>query len=536
MVSGGVISSVGKGIITSSLGQLLESRGYKVALMKIDPYINIDAGTMRPTEHGEVYVTEDGFETDQDLGNYERFTTFTTNSWNSVTTGQIYEKVIRDEREGKYHGKCVEVIPHIPMEVVRRIKQTAETEDADITLVEIGATAGEYQIFPFLDAARRMKNNGEKVCFVHVGYLPTPKTVGEQKSKPLQRSVMDLMSVGVMPDFVVCRSDQPVDEERRQKISLNCNVLSSHIISAHNVSSIYEVPISLRNQNFDEKILDIFGLKHGDEQGFEKWMAHFQKSQQYRRNITVGVVGKYLDFGDFKVEDSYISVVEALRHAAWHEDMNVNVKWLDSKRYDDEENLSELNELNAIIVPGGFGESGVNGKINAIKHARENNIPFLGLCYGLQLAVVEYARNVLNLQGAHTTEIFSETPHPVIYIMPDQAKLLAKNKFGGSMRLGAYDATLKEGTMAHELYGQAEIRERHRHRYEVNNDYRKKLTDAGLIVSGVNEELDLVEFIELPNNKHPFFLATQAHPEFKSKFFKPSPPFTGLVRAALAKD
>lgn len=537
IVTGGVISGVGKGILSSSIAALLEMQGYKVAVMKIDPYLNVDAGTMRPTEHGEVFVTEDGFETDQDLGNYERFTSISTSKDSSVTTGQVYLQVIQDERAGRYDGKCVEVIPHIPLEVIKRIRLVAEKNQADFVIVEIGATAGEYQILPFLEAVRRMKFSGEEVKFVHIGYLPIPGKIGEQKTKPIQRSIFDLLSCGIKPDFVVCRSEKPVDGIRKRKIALNCNVKEENIISAPDIGFVYEVPLNFNGEGFDKKLLAEFNLPFNPEaRKLIEWKQRMQKINNFKRSIKIGVVGKYFDIGDFTLEDSYISVLEAVKHAAWLEGFKPEIKWIDSKAFEKNiESLACLNEFDGIIVPGGFGSSGVEGKINAIKYCREQKIPFLGLCYGLQLAVIEFSRNIAGLKQANSTELDRNAKQPVIDILPEQKKNLNDKNFGASMRLGAFQAKLKQGTIVRRLYAQELISERHRHRWECNNAFMPLLEKHGLIVSGINPERNLVEFIELPETKHPFFLATQSHPEFKSRFLQPSPVFIGLIKAAIQR-
>lgn len=537
-VTGGVISSVGKGIITSSIAKLIEAQGCKVTAMKVDPYINVDAGTMRPTEHGEVYVTEDGFETDQDLGNYERFAEITTYKDNSVTTGQIYHQVIKDEREGNYHGKCVEVIPSIPLEVIRRVKKVAEKTKADVVLCEVGGSAGEYQIFPFLDAIRRMRYNNENIAHIHVGFLPIPSKVGEQKTKPLQRSIFDLLSVGVLPDFVVGRSPEPMDDQRKLKIALNCSLKKGHVFSAPDVDLIYEVPLELQKQGVDEKILDHLGLPFQEKtKAMKEWTALVEKIKKNdQQELVIGIIGKYFDIGDFSLKDSYISVIESVKHAAWHNDVKIKIMWIDSKKFEeDPEKLKELSELHGIIVPGGFGETGIEGKILAAKYAREQKIPYLGLCYGLQMAVIEFARHVCNLERAHTTEIDRNTPYPVIDILPEQKKNLEDKNFGASMRLGGYSAQLKQGTIIRELYGKDIVSERHRHRWECNREFIPLLEKHGLVIAGKNEEKDLVEFIELPRQVHPYYVGTQAHPEFKSKFMKPAPLFVGLVKAAIKR-
>jgi len=536
VVTGGVISSVGKGILASSLAKLVEAQGYKVGAVKIDPYINVDAGTMRPTEHGEVYVTADGFEADQDLGNYERFTDIVTTHKNSITTGQIYWQVISDEREGKYDGKCVEVIPQIPLEVIRRIHEVVTAQKPDFLFIEIGATAGEYQIFPFLDAIRRMRFSGMPVRVVHLGYVPVPDKVGEQKTKPLQRSIFDLLSVGVCPDFVVGRSSQPLDDDRKNKIALNCSIKRKNVFSAYDCDLVYEVPVVLHQQGMDVRLLDEFDIDYHESEEYRKWEALVQKIKELKDEVKIYIVGKYFDTGKFTLEDSYISIIEAVKHAAWHCGAKPVIKWVDSKEFEKHpDRLNRLDDADCLIIPGGFGASGIEGKISAIKYARENKIPFLGLCYGLQLAVIEFARHKCGLADAHTTEIDPKTKAPVIDILPEQKKNLKDKNFGASMRLGEQPATLKEGTIARKYYGTENISERHRHRWEVNRRYVSELEKKGLVISGINEDKNLVEFIELPESVHPYFVATQAHPEFKSKFMKPSPLFTGLIENGIKK-
>lgn len=536
-VTGGVISTVGKGILSASICQLIESQGYSVSAVKIDPYINIDAGTMRPTEHGEVFVTSDGFETDQDLGNYERFSSMVTTRENSITTGQIYLSVIENERKGGYGGKCVEVIPHIPLEVMRRLRELAESQKVDVVVVEIGGTVGEYQIFPFTEAARRMKFEGDTVVFVHIGYLPIPSSVGEQKSKPLQRSIFDLMAMGIKPDFVFGRSRLPLDRQRREKIAFNCGIMPEKVISAHDVEFIYEIPVNFADQDFDKRIIKELGLRFEAKGLFSEWKKMCAKARACAKPVKIGIVGKYFDTGSFKLEDSYMSVIEAVKHASWHNDRRPEINAIDSKEFEkNPESLQTLNEFDAVIVPGGFGKEGIEGKISAINYCRKKKIPFLGLCLGLQLAVVEFARNECNFGNANSTEFDPLTQHNVIDILPEQKMRLGENKFGASMRLGNYTAKLRHGSLVHRLYGTDTAIERHRHRYEVNNAFRPFLEQAGMVVSGINAERNLVEYIELNQGAHPFFIATQAHPEFTSRFMKPNPLFDGLVKSAIKNE
>ncbi|MFC1754107.1 CTP synthase [Thermoproteota archaeon] len=533
VVTGGVLSGVGKGTVTASIGRLLKNQGYKVTGIKIDPYINIDAGTMRPTEHGEVFVTEDGGETDQDLGTYERFLNETLLKDQNITTGQVYETVIKRERNLEYDGKCVEVIPHIPMEIKNRIRNTSKEQKADFCLVEVGGTIGDYQNLLFVEALREMRLEGDGVLFIHVGYLPIPSNLGEMKTKPFQRSVRDLNSIGVQPDFLVARSRKPLDEVRKEKLSLFCNVKPEEVVSAPDVKYIYEVPLVFEKQTICKKILEKFGMEY--KQGTMKdWEAMIERIKNLNKEVKIGIIGKYFDIGDFTLEDSYISVIESIKHACWNNNVNPSIEWVDSKQFEkDEKTLSVLEGFDGIIVPGGFGSSGVEGKIKAIKYAREKDIPFLGLCYGLQLAVIEFARNMCGMDNANSTEIDKSTKYPVIDILPEQKKIIEESKYGGTMRLGAYKAVLKKDTKVHALYGTAEASERHRHRYEVNPEYINELEKKGIIFSGKSHDGILMEFLELQDNR--YHVATQAHPEFKSRPNKPAPLFDGLIKACLKK-
>ncbi len=535
IVTGGVISTLGKGIVAGSLGALLKMRGYKVTAVKIDPYINVDAGTMRPTEHGEVFVTFDGGETDQDIGNYERFLDENIPKNHNITTGQVYLEVIKRERNLEYDGKCVEVIPHIPLEVQRRLRKAADDTQADYVIVEIGGTIGDYQNVLFLEAVRTMRLKGEPMIFAHVTYLPIPRTAGEMKSKPAQHSLRALNANGIQADFVIARSDEPIDEVRKEKISVFGNVKKEHVISCQDLESIYDVPLLLQEQKFDELVVNSFhespkplGKKFSD------WKALAAKSRNGGKEVKIGVIGKYFNSGDFTLEDSYISVIEAIKHAAYNNDVKPVIQWINSLEYEKSpEKLEGLKEYDALIIPGGFGKTGVEGKISAIKYAREENIPFLGLCYGLQLAVIEHARNVINIKDANSAEIDMSSDDLVIDVLPEQKKNLEAKNYGASMRLGNYEAVLKKGTRTFNLYGEEKIFERHRHRYEVNPEYKEKLEKKGLVFSGLSPEGKLVEFIE--RSDHPFFIATQAHPEFTSRPLNPNPLFDGLVKAALKK-
>ncbi|MBO3769539.1 MAG: CTP synthase [Thermoproteota archaeon] len=533
-VTGGVISGIGKGITAASIGKILQARGYRVTAVKIDPYLNWDAGTLRPTEHGEVWVTEDAGEIDQDLGHYERFLDIDIPKKNNITTGQIYGTVIERERRGEYLGKTVEVIPHITDEIKRRIKAAAEEAQADFTIVEIGGTVGEYQSEIYYMAARLMKAEGEKVIFIHVAYLPIPKHLGEMKTKPVQQSVERLGELGIQPDFIICRAEGFIDDVRKEKISIFCNVPKDHIISNPDLENVYELPLIFEEQNLGSKILEKFGVEQRKPE-LSEWKKFVDALNNATKKVRIGIVGKYFEIGEYRLPDAYISVIEAVKHACAANFLKPVFKFMDSMDFEeDPEKLSILNELDGIIVPGGFGAKGIEGKIAAIKYVRERKIPFLGLCLGLQLAVVEYARNVIGLEKANSTEFDPNTPHPVIDILPEQREILKESRYGASMRLGAYPAVLKPGTLVYRLYGNVPVvYERHRHRYEVNPKYHEALQKHGMVFSGVSPDGRLVEFIELRD--HPFFVATQAHPEFKSRPLKPAPLFKGFIEACIKK-
>ena len=535
-IVGGVMSGVGKGITTASVGKVLQSKGFSVTAMKIDPYINVDAGTMNPTEHGEVFVTDDGIETDQDIGNYERFLDIKVLSDNYMTTGRVYESVIHRERNLEYDGKCVEVVPHIPLEVIRRIKKVAKDTKADFVLIEIGGTIGEYQNVLFLEAARMLKSKQPKDVIVFmVSYLPIPNKIGEMKTKPTQYAARTLNSAGIQADFIVCRSEVALDEARKEKISMFCNIEKDCVISAPDLNSIYDLPVNFDKENLAQKILSKFGMKVR-KKDLKDWKRLANKIKGLDKTIKIGIVGKYFNTGDFVLSDSYISVIEAIKHAAWVNNKKPVIEWINSEEYEkNPSKLKELKKLNGVIVPGGFGSRGIEGKIKAIEYLRKNKIPFLGLCYGMQIACIEYARNVCKLKNANTSEINKDMEHPVIDIMPEQKKNLKERNFGATMRLGAYPAKLKNGTIARNAYKSNEISERHRHRWEVNPDYVEILQEKGLIFSGTSPDGRLMEIIELPKNKHPFFVATQFHPEFKSRPLKSHPLFREFVKAGIGK-
>lgn len=531
-VMGGVLSGLGKGIAVSSIGLLLKNRGYKVSAMKIDPYINVDAGTMNPTEHGEVFVTADGLETDQDIGNYERFLDTTLTHHHYMTTGQVYLSVIQRERALEYHGKCVEVVPHVPEEVIQRVTTAARVSRADIQLIEIGGTVGEYQNMLFLEAARMMHlRMPGQVQFILVSYLPIPSQLGEMKTKPTQYAVRTLNSAGIQPDFILGRASQPLDQPRKERLSINCNMHPADIISAPDVKNIYEIPLNFEKEKLAEKILVKFGLRPRVND-LRQWRRMVRLASDPARSVVrIGLVGKYFSTGKFTLADSYISVIEAVRHAAWTNGRRVELTWLNAESYErDPKALAELDGFDGIVVPGGFGTRGVEGKIRAIEHVRTHQIPFFGLCYGMQLAAVEFARHVLRWTDANTTEVNPTTSKPVIDLLPEQEALVREHHLGGSMRLGQYRCRLTPGTQVAAAYGQKNVDERHRHRYEFQNKYLERFTKAGLIVAGREVGRGLVEILELPT--HPWFIGTQFHPELLSHPLKPHPLFVSFVKAA----
>ncbi len=528
-VTGGVLSGVGKGTITSSIAKLLKEQGYIINVIKIDPYLNFDAGTMRPTEHGEVFVTYDGGETDQDIGNYERFLDQKISKENNITSGQVYYTVINRERNLSYEGKCVSVIPHIPDEVKRRIRKSSIKTNADFTLVEVGGTTGDYENVLFLEAFREMRLEMEQVMFVHVVYLPVPNNIGEMKTKPAQHSIRELNARGIQPDFIITRSKHQMDAIRRKKLASFANLSSERVISAPDVPSIYDIPILFEDEGLTQMILSQFNLPF-KENTLSTWKQQSDEIKALDKKITIGIVGKYFETGNFILEDSYVSVIEAIKHAGYASSIKPEIDWIDAKQFEESpDSLSSLASYDAVIVPGGFGTSGIEGKIATIKYCREHSIPFLGLCYGLQLATIEFARSVCNITDAHTTEVMT-TENPLIDILPEQKELLKNNQYGATMRLGEYPAHLIQKTKVQQFYDKTIVHERHRHRYEVNPDYHTTLSDNGLIFSGLSPDKRLVEFIELPN--HPFFIATQAHPEFNSSVETPHPLFLGLISAA----
>ncbi|MCL6520350.1 MAG: CTP synthase [Armatimonadetes bacterium] len=523
-VTGGVVSSIGKGITAASLGRLLKNRGFKVTMQKIDPYINVDAGTMNPFQHGEVFVTNDGAETDLDLGHYERFVDVDLTRESNVTTGSIYNAVIQKERRGDYLGATVQVIPHITDEIKERIRNAPLEAGADVAVVELGGTVGDIEGQPFLEAIRQFKKDAgpENVLYIHVTLIPFVGPWGEVKTKPTQHSVARLREMGIQPDILVCRSKVPLSEEMKEKISLFCDVDKEAIIEALDTECIYEVPLKFEAEGLAKQVIKRLGLHNGEPQ-LAEWQRIVDILKHPKRRTTIAVVGKYVANGD-----AYISIGEAIKHGGIANETGVDVKWIDSEEIEGKGAEELLKDVDAVVVAGGFGARGTEGKIEAIRYVRENNVPFLGLCYGLQMAVIEYARHKCGLAEANTEEIDPECIHPVIHLLPEQKGVVSK---GGTMRLGIYPCRIAEGTLAWKIYGDELVYERHRHRFEVNNAYRDQLAEAGMVFSGVSPDNRLVEIIELPD--HPFFIATQFHPEFKSRPNRAHPLFAGLVKAAL---
>lgn len=537
-VLGGVMSGVGKGVVTSSIGLLLQQKGYPVNLVKVDPYLNVDAGTMNPTEHGEVFVLKSGLETDQDMGNYERFLNRDLTNEDYMTSGMVYQSVIDRERALGYNGKCVEAIPHVRDEIISRMEAAAAYNGSRVSVIEIGGTVGDFQNALFIDAARVLKMKyPDDVLYVMVSYLPTPGTLGEMKTKPTQSAVRELNSYGVQPDFIIARSKEPVDDKRKEKLSISCNVRRDRIISAPDISSIYEAPLNFEKDKLSDAILDALKLPENKKASLAAWKKFAAAvSNAKAPEVTIAIVGKYFDSGDFVLSDAYLSVIEAIKFSAAALGRRAKISWVNSKELEKRgvKPADVLGKYQGIIVPGGFGESGIEGKIKAIQYAREHQMPYFGLCYGMQLMVIEYARNVLKLKEAHTTEIKKTAADPVVDVMLEQKKHLADNKYGGTMRLGVYPAYLKKGTIARAAYKKELIEERHRHRYEINPAYVQSLEEAGLVFSGTSPDSVLMEIAELPREKHPFMLGTQFHPELQARPLAPHPLFTEFIRTASA--
>lgn len=536
-IIGGVMSGVGKGVAVSSLGKILQTYGFKVSAIKIDPYLNIDAGTMNPIEHGEVFVTEDGAETDQDLGNYERFLDQNMYNFNYMTTGQIYQSVLEKERKLQYGGRCVEVVPHITEEIISRIKRAGARTKADFVLVEIGGTVGEYQNLIFLEAARMMhlKMPG-KVLFIMVSYLPVPKMVGEMKTKPTQHAVRSLNAIGIQPDIIIGRSEVNIDEPRKEKIAIFCNVDKEDVISAPDEDNIYQIPVNLEKAGLGRRVLSKMDMKPKKKKfDLGPWMQIVKKMKNNLKPVKIAIVGKYFVTGNFSLTDSYISVIEAVKHASWQMNRSPKIQWLDAEEYEkNPKKLKELKKFDGIIIPGGFGNRAVEGKIKVIKFARENKIPFFGLCLGMQLAVIELARSLAKLKKANSSEFDPDCEFPVISTMEEQEAKIKDRKMGGTMRLGGQSCELLPGSISRRAYGEKLVSERHRHRYEFNNFYKDVLEKNGVRFAGINREKNLVEIIELKN--HPFFVGVQFHPEFKSRPLSPHPLFVEFIKSAIKKS
>lgn len=533
-VIGGVMSGVGKGIAASSIGKILQAKGFNVNLVKVDPYLNVDAGTMNPTEHGEIFVLKSGLETDQDMGNYERFLDKDLGDEDYITSGMVYQYVIEKERNLGYKGKCVEAIPHIRDEIIRRIERATLVNGSSISVIEIGGTVGDFQNAMFIEAARvmHMAKQGN-VIFIMVTYLPIPRKIGEMKTKPTQNAIRALNSYGVQPDIIIARSEVSLDKRRKEKIAVSCSVKSEDVISAPDIESIYEVPVNFERDSLGDIILSKLDLhKKTKKTNLAKWKNFITRIKKKKKGVKIAIVGKYFGTGDFTLSDSYLSVIEAIKFSAYKLGVEPEIHWLNAQDFEKKRKLERLSRYQGIIVPGGFGETGIKGKLAVIQYAREKKIPYFGLCYGMQLMVVEYARNVLGIKDACTIEINPKGKNPVIDIMPEQKKKLERKEYGGTMRLGTFPAYLKKGTFSRKLYGKEIVEERHRHRYEVNPEYIEILSSRDLIFSGVSPDKRFMEIAELPEKKHPFFLGTQFHPEFQARPLSPHPLFTGFIKAA----
>ncbi|MDF2068085.1 CTP synthase [Bacillus sp. Cr_A10] len=525
-VTGGVVSSLGKGITAASLGRLLKNRGLNVTIQKFDPYINLDPGTMSPYQHGEVFVTDDGAETDLDLGHYERFIDINLNKYSNITTGKVYSSVLRKERRGDYNGGTVQVIPHITNEIKNRLFLAAKETHADIVITEIGGTVGDIESLPFLETIRQMKRDvgSNNVMYIHCTLVPFIKAAGEMKTKPTQHSVKELRSLGIQPNVIVVRSEMPVPQDMKDKIALFCDIKPEEVIECIDADSLYEIPLNLQAQHLDQIVVDHFQLTT-KEADMTDWIALVDQVKSLSKKVRIGLVGKYVE-----LQDAYISVVEAMKHAGYKFDADVEVKWVNAEEVNDANVAEILSDVDGILVPGGFGDRGVEGKIAATRFARENNVPFLGICLGMQLATVEFARNILELEGAHSTELDPKTPHSIIDLLPEQKDV---EDLGGTLRLGLYPCKLTPGSKAHDAYGEELVYERHRHRYEFNNEYREQFEAAGFMFSGTSPDGRLIEIIELPD--HPFFVASQFHPEFVSRPQRPQPLFREFIKASVGE-
>lgn len=547
-VTGGVISGLGKGICTASTALLLKELGYKVTSLKVDMYLNIDAGTINPMEHGEVFVTEDGVETDQDLGNYERFLDLNFQRHNYMTMGQVYYDVITKERRLGYDGQDVEGHIHIPEEIIKRIKETAERDNAEIMFIEVGGTVGEYQNMIFFETIRRFKQQYPKNIFlIHLVYLPKPGFLGEIKSKPAQTSIYELYKLGLQPNFVICRSENAIDKNKKHTIAFNTGVKEEDVISAPDVPSVYEIPLVLKKQMMGRKLLKEMGLKPKIKPN-KDWDKLIENIKSAKSEVKIAIVGKYFNFGESVLKDAYLCVIEAVKHASWNLDLKPSILWFDVERFEKESERKkiekELSEVDGIIVPQGWGKRGVEGKIKVVQFARERKIPYLGLCFGMQMAVIEFARNILGFKNANSEEVNPKTKYPVIHIMKHQKKLLKEKRYGGTIRLGAYPCKLNKESILYKAYknnspkritevnNESIVQERHRHRYEFNNKYKKEMEKAGLIISGTSPDGSLVESVELSKDVHPFFVGTQFHPEYKSRPLNPHPIFVEFIKAS----
>jgi CTP synthase len=525
-VTGGVVSSLGKGITAASLGRLLKNRGLNVTIQKFDPYINLDPGTMSPYQHGEVFVTDDGAETDLDLGHYERFIDINLNKFSNVTTGKIYSTVLRKERRGDYLGGTVQVIPHITNEIKERVFRAGNESNADVVITEIGGTVGDIESLPFLEAIRQIKSDigTDNVMYIHCTLIPYIKAAGEMKTKPTQHSVKELRSLGIQPNIIVTRTEYPVSQDMKDKIALFCDIDAKAVIECMDADTLYSIPLALQEQNMDQIVCDHLKLNY-PEANMTEWKALVDRVQNLSNKTRIGLVGKYVE-----LQDAYISVVEALKHAGYTFDTDVEIKWINSEEVTSENVAGLLNDVDGVLIPGGFGDRGIEGKIEATRYAREQKKPYLGICLGMQLATVEYARNVLGMKDAHSTEFAADTEHPIIDLLPEQKDV---EDLGGTLRLGLYPCRLQEGTKAFAAYSEEVVYERHRHRYEFNNHYRQEMEAAGFIFSGTSPDGRLVEVIELAD--HPWFVASQFHPEFVSRPTRPQPLFRDFINATIQK-
>lgn len=532
-VVGGVMSGVGKGIASSSIAKILQARGLTVTAVKIDPYVNVDAGTMNPTEHGECFVLNDGLETDQDMGNYERFLNIDIPSINYMTTGSVYQAVIAKERNLGYEGRNVQVVPDIPIEAISRIRKAGDLANADVVMIEVGGTVGEYESILFIEAIRMMKTETpDDVAVVMVSYLPVPGSVGEMKTKPTQHAARTLNSSGVFADMILARAPVPVDQKRKEKIAKFCNVKVENVISAPDVESIYDIPLNFEKGHLSERLCDLLDLKCSEKSDLSEWKRFVSKSKNTKDTVKIAVIGKYFSSGDFVLSDVYISVLEAVKYSSYKLGLKPEITYLSSQDFTDGKKLRELKKYDGVLVPGGFGKTGIEGKMKVIEYVRKNRIPYFGICYGMQLAVLEFAQNVLKKKNASTEEIDDKAPDLVVGVMEDQKEKIAKGDMGGSMRLGQYPAVLKKGTVVQKAYKQTDILERHRHRYEVNPKYVTELENKGLVFSGKSPDGRLMETMELPADIHPFFVGVQYHPELQARPLVPHPLFTAFIKSA----